>query len=551
MKKTFIYILIILLGTLSSWSLGACANKGNETSIETEQKQQSNASVTSQVAASDAPLVMDDKDMLCVDKNNELAFTLLQKQSKKEPYKSFSFSPLSVSYALAMTSNGASGATLKEIEALIGSSASANSFYRKYVAHSLPSVVMSNYLAMNNKYPMNQDFIKSIKGIYNAQVSNLKFGTTEATKQINDWIKQQSDGEYDNIVNQTNINEIAYLINYMRFKAMWNSPFDKRLTCDKEFTNDDGSITQVPMMFQYFHEIYYEDNKCQAVSKEYAGCKFRMLIVLPKKTKIHDFLKTMNAAEFDRIISGLKATSTEIDMNLPQFSTDCRLDAREMLLDMMPMAFDERADFGRLSTAKSYINRFTQDTKITVNDYGTEASSVTVQSFMVKAEHEHPQFTANHPFLYFIYDETTHSILQAGQFCGDGFKAVESSGSRNVASYDSNDAGDDEVFSSCDHMPHFPGGDAGLMKFIKVNMKYPPEALKNKIEGKVIIQVVVTKTGKVGQVRVARSVDKDLDKEAIRLCNMLPDFTPGRNAVGEPVNVWYTLPVTFKLPNNN
>ena len=550
MKTSFFRVLILLW--IVVWSLGSCANKGNEASKETEQKHQSNASATSQVAASDAPLVMDDKDKLCVDKNNELAFTLLQKQSKKEPYKSFTFSPLSVSYALAMTSNGASGATLKEIEALIGSSASANSFYRKYVAHSLPSVVMSNYLAMNNKYPMNQDFIKSIKGIYNAQVSNLKFGTTEATKQINDWIKQQSDGEYDNIVNQTNINEIAYLINYMRFKAMWNSPFDKRLTYDKEFTNDDGSITQVPMMFQNFHELYYEDNKCQAVSKEYAGCKFRMLIVLPKKTKIHDFLKTMNAAEFDRIISGLKATSTEIDMNLPQFSTDCRLDAREMLLDMMPMAFDERADFGRLSTAKSYINRFTQDTKITVNDYGTEASSVTVQSFMVKAEHEHPQFTANHPFLYFIYDEITHAILQAGQFCGDGFKTVISRSSRNATANDSYYGNSNyEVFSSCDHMPHFSGGDEGLMRFINSNMKYPPEALKNKIEGKVIIQVVVTKTGKVGQVRVARSVDKDLDKEAIRLCKMLPDFTPGRNAVGEPVNVWYTLPVTFKLPNNN
>ncbi|MBQ6649391.1 MAG: energy transducer TonB [Muribaculaceae bacterium] len=51
--------------------------------------------------------------------------------------------------------------------------------------------------------------------------------------------------------------------------------------------------------------------------------------------------------------------------------------------------------------------------------------------------------------------------------------------------------------------------------------------------------------------RVARAVNRDLDREAIRLCKMLPDFTPGRNALGEPVSVWYTLPVSFKLPNNN
>ena len=116
---------------------------------------------------------------------------------------------------------------------------------------------------------------------------------------------------------------------------------------------------------------------------------------------------------------------------------------------------------------------------------------------------------------------------------------------------DNYDASNDEVFHSSGHMPSFPGGDVALMKFIKDNMIYPPEALKNRIEGKVIIQFVVTKTGKVGKVKVVRSVNKELDQEAVRLIKMLPDFSPGRNAMGEPVNVWYTLPVIFKLPDNN
>lgn len=489
--------------------------------------------MSSQVTESDAPLVMNDKDKLCVDKNNELAFTLLQKQSKKEPYKSFNFSPLSVSCALAMTSNGASGATLKEIEALIGPSTAANSFYGKYVAHFLLSVVMSNYLAMNNKFPINQDFVKSIKGIYNAQVSNLNFGTSEATKQLNDWIKQQSNGELDNVIDITDSNELIYLINYMRFKELWKSPFHPGNTDEEVFTNDDGKTVQVPMMFQQAGEYYYEDNNCQAISMKYKDSEFRMLIVLPKHKKINDFIASMDAKEFNHIISALKAPAKYIDLSLPRFSTNCNLDVREMLLDMMPTAFDEKADFSRLSKVHSYINRFTQDTKIEVKEFGTEASSVTVQSFLVKAMH--PQFTANHPFLYFIYDETTHAILLAGQFCGDGFKT----------------ASDDGIFNSCAQMPHFPGGDGALMRFINDNLKYPPEAFENRIEGKVIIQFVVTKTGKVGQVRVARAVNRDLDREAIRLCKMLPDFTPGRNALGEPVSVWYTLPVSFNLSNNN
>lgn len=80
-------------------------------------------------------------------------------------------------------------------------------------------------------------------------------------------------------------------------------------------------------------------------------------------------------------------------------------------------------------------------------------------------------------------------------------------------------------------------------------MIYPQEALKNKIEGRVIIQFVVTRTGRVGQVKVARAVNKDLDKEAVRLCKMLPNFSPGRNAKGETVDVWYTIPIIFKLSN--
>ena len=71
-------------------------------------------------------------------------------------------------------------------------------------------------------------------------------------------------------------------------------------------------------------------------------------------------------------------------------------------------------------------------------------------------------------------------------------------------------------------------------------------AAENGIQGRVVVQFVVDKTGKVGDVNVVRSVDKDLDKEAVRLIKTLPKFIPGRHK-GQAVSVWYTLPVTFKL----
>lgn len=100
------------------------------------------------------------------------------------------------------------------------------------------------------------------------------------------------------------------------------------------------------------------------------------------------------------------------------------------------------------------------------------------------------------------------------------------------------------VFKTAAYMPSFPGGDAGLMDFISKNIKYPNETCA---QGKVIVQFIVKKNGQVGEVKVVRSVDPDLDREAVRVCKMLPDFTPGRNEVGDPVNVWYTLPIIFKM----
>ena len=108
----------------------------------------------------------------------------------------------------------------------------------------------------------------------------------------------------------------------------------------------------------------------------------------------------------------------------------------------------------------------------------------------------------------------------------------------------------EEVFRSVEQMPQFPGGEDALRKYLASHVNYPPMAAENNVQGKVVVQFVVEKDGKVGEVKVVRSVDKDLDREAVRVCKSLPKFTPGRQN-GQPVRVWYTLPVQFKLQGTN
>jgi protein TonB len=100
--------------------------------------------------------------------------------------------------------------------------------------------------------------------------------------------------------------------------------------------------------------------------------------------------------------------------------------------------------------------------------------------------------------------------------------------------------------SKVPHKPIFPGGDAALLKFISENTKYPSLAKENNVSGKVFVYFVVGTDGKVCSVSVAKSVNPDLDKEAIRVISMLPDWTPGKKGE-KPVPVSFIIPINFKL----
>ena len=97
-----------------------------------------------------------------------------------------------------------------------------------------------------------------------------------------------------------------------------------------------------------------------------------------------------------------------------------------------------------------------------------------------------------------------------------------------------------------EQMPQYPGGESELLNFVYKNLRYPESAVKNKIQGKVIVRFVVNETGEVDKIQVVRSLQAECDKEAIRVIKLLPKFIPGKQN-GKNTKVLYTLPITFKL----
>jgi TonB family protein len=104
----------------------------------------------------------------------------------------------------------------------------------------------------------------------------------------------------------------------------------------------------------------------------------------------------------------------------------------------------------------------------------------------------------------------------------------------------------DKTYDAAEVMPEFPGGTKALLSFIAENLKYPQKAIDEQTEGRVIVQFVIDKTGKVSSPEIIRGVTSELDQAALDIVSALPDWKPGEQD-GQKVNVKYTLPVVFKL----
>lgn len=103
-----------------------------------------------------------------------------------------------------------------------------------------------------------------------------------------------------------------------------------------------------------------------------------------------------------------------------------------------------------------------------------------------------------------------------------------------------------KVYEEVEQMPQYPGGMPAMVEFLQTNMKYPEDAAKQKVEGRVMVQFVVETDGSISDVHVAKQVFPSLDAEAIRVVQAMPNWTPGKEK-SKVVRVRYNLPIVFRM----
>ena len=498
-----------------------------------------------------------------LDNNNDFACNLFRaiNRNRKPSDGSIVVSPISVSCLLGMLNAGADGKTRQQITDVLGLSGSTrqiNEHFKTMMskvsrADSNVMLQLANCIDVNSAMGISllPQYKADMQLYYDAQIDALDFTKRSSLDQINKWCNKHTGGMIPTAVDRLDPDAVMYLLNAIYFKANWTEKFDPEDTRIMNFTTQNGTVVKHNMMHRQTRTLYGKNRICQMLYLPYGNKDFGMYVLLPVKGKTTaDIIQGLSARELEQQLNGMK--DENVDILMPRFYTSSETTLNHVLSAMgMPLVFTSRAELPNMAQGEKdlYVSLIDQKTIIEVNEKGTEGTALTLMR-VLKDGDEPPKienFHATHPFVYLIIEKRSGAIFFMGTYCGEDCVQPAKSDGIVVVPHTIKEETKEEIYRSAEQMPRFPGGEAALVKYIQTHIKYPPTAAKNHVQGRVIVRFVVWKDGSVDAVKVVRSVDKDLDKEAIRVCKTLPKFTPGRQN-GKIVPVWYTLPVTFKLP---
>lgn len=347
-------------------------------------------------------------------KNGAADFAVRLFQTTWEEGKNSLISPLSVMLALSMTANGAKGETLAQMEALLGGDipiGELNEYLHAYVG-SLPSsekakLTLANSIWFKDSgFTVEEDFLQRNADYYGAAAYKSAFDE-KTLRDINNWVKENTDGVIDKIVDQMDPYAAMYLVNTVLFDAEWQNIYRKHEVRDGTFTAIDGAKRTVSMM--YSNEILYlDDGKATGFLKPYKnGYSFAAL--LPNEgVALDDYIASLTGEGFLTTVKNAKEGPVEAAM--PKFSYDYGIEMSDALKAFgMTVPFDaELADFsglGHSSDGNIYISRVLHKAYIAVDEKGTKAGAATaIEAPAAGVWEDRRRVILDRPFVYAIID---------------------------------------------------------------------------------------------------------------------------------------------------
>jgi serpin B len=348
----------------------------------------------------------------------------LQALAEAEKKDHLFVSPLSAGLAFGMLSNGASGATFDEIRQTFGlaefSNEEMNDYYRKMLTELMavdPQVTLesANSIWFNKDFQVLDAFAKVNQTKYDAEVRTEDFSDPATLGLINAWCADKTHDKIDRILDSSPTG-VMYLLNALYFKGAWSLPFDKSLTQDAAFTNEDGTSSSVAMMHGDLPLSYFKAPRFEMAELPYGNEAFSMVLLLPAAGEtVASVAESLDAAVWNDCVSNLSQQPAQLA--LPRMNLAYEVGLNEVLRAMgMQLIFDESAaDFSRIHPSDPlFVSLVKQKTTLEVNEEGTEATAVTVIGMDVSSGLAPLALTFNRPFLFFIKEKSSGLILFAG-----------------------------------------------------------------------------------------------------------------------------------------
>ncbi|XP_066043134.1 serpin B6-like [Chamaea fasciata] len=369
--------------------------------------------------------------------NSTFAVDLLRKLCEKNSGQNVFFSPFSISSALSMVLLGARGSTEAQISKVL-------SLKNAQDAHNGYQSLLPEINDPNTKYILRTanrlygektlkflaSFLESSQKSYHAGLEQMDFvqAWEDCRKQINGWVEERTEGKIQNLLAEGILNSLTQLVlvNAIYFKGNWEKPFRKQSTRERPFHINKNETRPVQMMFKEanFNMTYIGDLQTKILELPYVGNELSMIILLPdaiqdESTGLERLERELTYEKLIGWISPEMMRSTEVMLYLPRFKFVEDYDLKPILRSMgMPDAFDlGKADFSGIATGKELVlSEVVHKSFVEVNEEGTEAAAATglvANCCAMRAV----EFTADHPFLFFIWHNKTGSILFCGRFC--------------------------------------------------------------------------------------------------------------------------------------
>lgn len=318
-------------------------------------------------------------------------------------------SPLSVLSALAMTANGADGNTLSQMEQVFGLPIEELNGYLHAYMDSLPvHAANSIWIREDKSLAIEKGFLQKNKDCYGAQINQVPFHRNTVGK-INRWVRKNTDGMIDSIIDEISADEVMYLINAIAFDAEWKTVYEDSQISDGIFKKEDGTEQEVKFMYSQEH-TYLEDENAEGFEKYYADGKCAFAALLPKEgVSITDYVKSLTGQKLSEILH--TARDIPVSAAIPKFENAYETGLNGMLKNMgMADAFDDTvSDFskmGRCESGNFFISEVRHKAYIAVDEKGTKAGAAT--AVLMNAGSAEPlgtkQIYLDRPFVYMIVD---------------------------------------------------------------------------------------------------------------------------------------------------